>query len=98
MLFSVKADVFGSAAKQFKPHGSALRRGRGGDRKAPSSRPQTRNPLRNKKVQATWECNAKESRGRPQTFVCLHCPLVAPAGAKSPAQQKNAVGFPSKIK
>ena len=51
MLFSVKADAFGSAAKQFKPHGSALRRGRGGDRKAPSSRPQTRNPLRNKKVQ-----------------------------------------------
>ena len=51
MLFSVKADAFGSAAKQFKPHGSALRRGQGGDRKAPSSRPQTRNPLRNKKVQ-----------------------------------------------
>ncbi len=51
MLFSVKADAFGSAAKQFKPHGSALRRGRGGDRKAPSSRPQTRNPLHNKKVQ-----------------------------------------------
>ena len=70
MLFSVKADAFGSAAKQFKPHGgsfpvtiktkphgSALRRGRGGDRRrssvsiAPSSRPQTRNPLRNKKMQ-----------------------------------------------
>ena len=50
MLFSVKADAFGSAAKQFKPHGSALRRGRGGDRKAPSSRPQTRNPLRNNKI------------------------------------------------
>ena len=43
---------------------------------APSSRPQTRNPLRNKKVQATWECNAKESRGRPQS------PLVASADAK----------------
>lgn len=70
MLFSVKADAFGSAAKQFKqhggsfpvtiktkPHGSAMRRGRGGDRRrssvyiAPSSLPQERNPLRNKKVQ-----------------------------------------------
>ena len=62
MLFSVKADVFGSAAKQFKqhggsfpvtiktkPHGCAMRRSRGGDRKA--SLPQERNPLRNKKVQ-----------------------------------------------
>ena len=92
MLFSVKADAFGSAAKQFKPHGCAMRRGRGGDRKAPSSRPQTRNPLRNKKVQAAWECTAKGSRGRPQS------PLVAPAGAKSPAQQKNAVDFYPKIK
>ena len=104
MLFSVKADAFGSAAKQFKqhggsfpvtiktkPHGCAMRRGRGGDRRrssvyiAPSSRPQTRNPLRNKKVQATWECNAKGSRRRPQTFVCLHCPLVASADAKPSA-------------
>ena len=63
MLFSVKVDAFGSAAKQFKqhggsfpvtiktkPHGCAMRRGRGGDRKAPSSRPQARNPLCNKKV------------------------------------------------
>ena len=95
MLFSVKADAFGSASKQFKqhggsfpvtiknkPHGCAMRRGRGGDRRrssvsiAPSSRSQTRNPLRSKKVQATWECNAKESRGRPQS------PLVASADAK----------------
>lgn len=57
MLFSVKADAFGSAAKQFKqhggsfpvtiktkPHGCAMRRGRGGDRKAPSPLPQERNP------------------------------------------------------
>jgi len=70
MLFSVKADAFGSAAKQFKqhggsfpvtiktkPHGCAMRRGRGGDRRrssvyiAPSSLPQERNPLRNKKMQ-----------------------------------------------
>ena len=61
MLFSVKADAFGSAAKQFKqhggsfpvtiktkPHGCAMRRGRGGDRRrssvsiAPSSLPQER--------------------------------------------------------
>ena len=95
MLFSVKADAFGSASKQFKqhggsfpvtiknkPHGCAMRRGRGGDRRrssvsiAPSSRSQTRNPLRSKKVQATWECNAKGSRGRPQS------PLVASADAK----------------
>ena len=60
MLFSVKADAFGSAAKQFKPHGSALRRGRGGDRKAPSSRPQTRNPLRNKKMQLVFPPKSNE--------------------------------------
>ena len=29
MLFSVKADAFGSDAKQFKQHGCAMRRGRG---------------------------------------------------------------------
>ena len=40
-----------------KPHGCAMRRGRGGDRRrssvyiAPSSLPQERNPLRNKKMQ-----------------------------------------------
>ena len=66
MLFSVKADAFGSAAKQFKPHGSALRRGRGGDRRrssvsiAPSSRPQTRNPLRNKKMQLVFPPKSNE--------------------------------------
>ena len=62
MLFSVKADAFGSAAKQFnqhggsfpvtiktKPHGCAMRRGRGGDRKALSSLPQERNPRVTKK-------------------------------------------------
>ncbi len=70
MLFSVKADAFGSAAKQFKqyggsfpvtiktkPHGCAMRRGRGGDRKAPSSRPQTRNP-----------CVTKNAVGFPSKF------------------------------
>ena len=36
----------------------------------------------NDKNQATWECNAKGSRRRPQTFVCFHCPLVASADAK----------------
>ena len=34
------------------------------------------------KVQETWACAAKGSRGRPQTFVCFHCPLVASAEAK----------------
>ena len=52
MLFSVKADAFGSAAKQFKQHGSALRRFPKGDRKALWSLPQERNPLRNKKTQS----------------------------------------------
>ena len=33
-------------------------------------------------VQAAWVSTAKGSRGRPQTFVCLHCPLVASADAK----------------
>jgi hypothetical protein len=51
MLFSVKADAFGSAAKQFKQHGCALRRFPKGDRKALWSLPQERNSLRNKKVQ-----------------------------------------------
>ena len=66
MLFSVKADAFGSAAKQFKPHGCAMRRGRGGDRRrssvsiAPSSRPQTRNPLRNKKTQLVFTPKSNE--------------------------------------
>ena len=62
MLFSVKADAFGSAAKQFKQHGGQL--------------------SCNDKNQAAWVCNAKGSRGRPQTFVCFHCPLVASADAK----------------
>ena len=78
MLFSVKADAFGSAAKQFKQHGGQL--------------------SCNDKNQAAWECNAKESRGRPQTFVCFHRPLVASADAKPSAQQKNAVDFYPKIK
>ena len=66
MLFSVKADAFGSAAKQFKQHGSALRRSRGGDRRrssvsiAPSSRPQTRNPLRNKKMHLIFTPKSNE--------------------------------------
>ena len=81
MLFSVKADAFGSASKQFKqhggsfpvtiktkPHGCAMRRGRGGDRRrssvsiAPSSRPQTRNPCAtcNKKVQLVLTPNSNE--------------------------------------
>ncbi len=60
MLFSVKADAFGSAAKQFKPHGSALRRGRGGDRKAPSSLPQERNPLRNNKTPLNFTPKSNE--------------------------------------
>ena len=32
------------ATRNVKQHGSALRRGVGGDRKAPDSRPQARNP------------------------------------------------------
>ena len=37
----------------------------------------------NMKNQETWECNAKESRGRPQS------PLVASAEAKSPCNKKD---------
>ena len=40
----------------------------------------------NDKNQVTWEATAKVSRGRPQTFVCFHCPLVASADAKPSAQ------------
>ena len=35
------------------------------------------------------EVHPKVSNGRPQTFVCFHCPLVAAAAAKSPACGKN---------
>ena len=41
------------------------------------------------KNQVTWECAAKGSKVRPQTFVCFHCPLVAAAAAKSSARGKN---------
>ena len=34
-------------------------------------------------------CRPKGSRGRPQTFVCFHCPLVASAEAKSPCNEKD---------
>ena len=47
------------------------------------SRPQARNPFCCDKRPATWVCNAKGSRGRPQS------PLVAPAGAIPPATQKT---------
>ena len=114
MLFSVKADAFGSAAKQFKqhggsfpvtiktkPHGCAMRRGRGGDRRrssvsiAPSSRPQTRNPLRSKKS---------------SSHMGVQCEGVEGATAKPPRRSRRsetpAMGvhraekqlFPSKIK
>ena len=39
----------------------------------------------------TGVCTAKGSRGQSQTFVCFHCPLVAPAGAKSPCDKKKQV-------
>ena len=61
VLLQSSVNSFGSVAKQFKqyggsfpvtiktkPHGCAMRRSRGGDRKAPSSRPQTRNPCTTK--------------------------------------------------
>ena len=44
----------------------------------------------NDKNQVTWEATAKGSRGRPQTFVCFHCPLVASADAKPSAQHRIA--------
>ena len=74
MLFSVKADAFGSAAKQFKPHGSALRRGRGGERKAPSSLPQERNPLHNKKVQLILTPKSNEIKRNQISLTNIHSP------------------------
>ena len=44
------------------------------------------------KNQVTWECAAKGSRGRPQTFVCFHCPLVASAEAKPLQRKRPAAG------
>ena len=44
---------------KIKPHGCALRRGVGGDRKAPDSRPQARNPLLTEKTSYDWKpCNS----------------------------------------
>ena len=70
MLFSVKADAFGSAAKQFKQYGGQL--------------------SCNDKNQAAWVCNAKGSRGRPQS------PLVASADAK-PLRDKKCSWFSLQI-
>ena len=70
MLFSVKADAFGSAAKQFKQHGGQL--------------------SCNDKNQAAWVCNAKGSRGRPQS------PLVASADAKPLCNNKTLLNFTPK--
>ena len=50
-------------------------------RTIPKQRPQARSTFNNEN-QETWECTPKGSRGRPQTFVCFHCPLVASAEAK----------------
>ena len=51
-------------------------------RTIPKQRPQARSTFNNEN-QETWECTPKGSRGRPQTFVCFHCPLVSSAEAKS---------------
>ena len=57
-------------------------------RTIPKQRPQARSTFNNEN-QETWECTPKGSRGRPQTFVCFHCPLVSSAEAKSPACRKE---------
>ena len=112
MLFSVKADAFGSAAKQFKqhggsfpvtiktkPHGCAMRRGRGGDRKAPSSLPQERNPLRNKKVQLVLTPKSNEIKRNqmksnfldehPFPVLQYHCRNSDPQNPKGMTQMCN---------
>ena len=66
MLFSVKADAFGSAAKQFKQHGSALRRFPKGDRKALWSLPQERNPLQHEKSSRIGKKHTPKSASRKE--------------------------------
>ena len=44
------AEANSPATMKIKPHECALRRGVGGDRKAPDSRPQARNPLLTEKT------------------------------------------------
>ena len=46
-------------------------------------------PSRNKN-QETWVCTPNVSKGRPQTFVCFYCPLVASAEAKPLRQSQIA--------
>ena len=76
------------AAMKIKPHGCALRRGVGGDRRLrlfslPPPRLRRGESPCNNKDQETWVCTAKGCRGRPQS------PRLAPAGAKSPAYGKD---------
>ena len=59
-LWSLPQERNPCATIKFKPHGCAMRRGRGGDRKAPSSLPQERNPLRNKKMQLIFAPKSNE--------------------------------------
>ena len=42
-------------------------------------------------------CRPKGSRGRPQTFVCFHCPLVASAEAKSPRNNIKLLFFQQSV-
>ena len=69
-------------------YGSANRRGQGGDRKAPCRLRRRDSPC-NEKNQETWKCSAKGCRGRPQTFVCFHCPRLASAEAKPSCNKKD---------
>ena len=99
MLFSVKADAFGSAAKQFKPHGCALRRFPKGDRKALWSLPQERNPLRNKKVQLVLTPKSNEIKRNqmksnfldehPFPVLQYHCRNSDPQNPKGMTQMCN---------
>ena len=75
------------AAMKIKPHGCALRRGVGGDRRLrlfslPPPRLRRGESPCNNKDQETWVCTAKGCRGRPQS------PRLAPAGASPPATMK----------
>ena len=59
-------------------------------RTIPKQRPQARSTFNNEN-QEKWECTPKGSRGRPQTFVCFHCPLVASAGAPLRNKKVNSL-------
>ena len=75
------------ATRKIKKHGSAVRRGVGGDRKAPDSPPQRRNLLQQKRPASGKQIVSHTGRSRPSGATICEWSNVqlegAPAGARS---------------